>query len=302
MTNRERDLFSLLLSPATGGRVQFGQATVLAWDPTDFTNRVQWRGNTLTNLPIIEGMNALSLVPGDTIGLLGYTPEEQVGVGSWWILGKITAPTGDTSVSASRIVANPLIIIDADEDRRVLIGKNTDGSDVTILYYGNDAASSALTINRSVDDDTLPGNNIQLTDYAGHTVVATDIGTGVGLSHPHLNYVLYPSNNAELSGQSPFPSTASTSFTPLWEGVLTLWHPRIAYRFVKDGSGEVDWRIIIDGTEIANGTGVANGVAALPDWGTTFRPGDQVRLNVQARVASGSRVWLGIETMAGVGS
>lgn len=84
------DLTSLLVPPPPNAGLRFGQGTITAWNPDTFENKVLWRGVTLTNVPILSTVEALTYAPGDVVGLLGWAPGG--GAGSWWITGRIITP------------------------------------------------------------------------------------------------------------------------------------------------------------------------------------------------------------------
>lgn len=84
------DISPLLVPPPTTMGLRFGQATVLEWDNNTFENTVEFRGVTLENVPVLSSVVALTLQPGDIVGLLGWSPTG--GMGSWWIIGKLVLP------------------------------------------------------------------------------------------------------------------------------------------------------------------------------------------------------------------
>lgn len=70
--------------------MRYGQGTILSWNPETFENTIDFRGITLTNVPVEGGTDALTYQPGDVVGLTGWAPNG--GFGSWRITGRIIIP------------------------------------------------------------------------------------------------------------------------------------------------------------------------------------------------------------------
>lgn len=90
MSSPTDDLGPLLVPPPSGQGLRYGQGRIITWNTETFENQVEWLGVTLTNLPIMAGVDALAFRANDIVGLLGWAPG--AGAGSWWILGKIIIP------------------------------------------------------------------------------------------------------------------------------------------------------------------------------------------------------------------
>lgn len=70
------------------------QGTILTWDPETGTNTVEVAGGILTNVPIQNTGEAISLKPGHVVNLNGQG-------NTWWIVGRITTPGSADFASAS---------------------------------------------------------------------------------------------------------------------------------------------------------------------------------------------------------
>lgn len=92
MPNTQDDLTSQLVPTDRGGALRFGQGTILGWNPDTFENEIEWRGTTLSNLPVLSGADALTFREGDQVGLLGSDPGGKQGASSWSILGRLVVP------------------------------------------------------------------------------------------------------------------------------------------------------------------------------------------------------------------
>lgn len=59
MSDRTNNDLAALLTPAPSKGVQFSQAKILTWDRKQLRNTLEWRGITITDVPMIEGLNNL---------------------------------------------------------------------------------------------------------------------------------------------------------------------------------------------------------------------------------------------------
>jgi len=299
VSDRNNNDLAALLTPAPSRGVQFSQGKILTWERGgELRNTIEWRGITLTDIPIVEGVNALALKPGDIVGMLGWAPENAKGVGTWWILGKLSNPgefVSDLTFFLGQIrfmtKQNPDVV-------QAYFGWSAaDGTPLTILYYGDSAETRALQIANE--------NSFLIRDPSGNAIFENDSATGVGLAQPYLNYYLVPSTSAETDGSGAFsliPSTTSVAYIGLYEGTNSLWHPSFSYRvFVTTaGGGNADWQILFDGTVAASGTGTGAGVAAVPGWGTVYNPGSDANVTVNLRATGGAtRAYVSVTRMYG---
>jgi hypothetical protein len=295
MSDRNNNDLAALLTPAPSKGVQFSQGVILSWDNETLHNQIEWRGITITDIPIIEGVNALTLRQGDVVGMLGWAPENAKGVGSWWILGKLSNP-GET-VADLNVTAKLFRFVTEDGSTLALFGKESDGDPTWRLYYGESDGQFAIGI---VNNDYIVVN-----DRAGHDIFASDGATGVGLARPYLNYYIVPSSSAESNGTGAFsfwPSTASAAYIGMYDGTNSLWHPKFSYRVVTTttGGGSVDWQILFDGTVAVSGNNTTSGVAAVPGWGSTYNPGDDATVTVNIRTAGGAtRAYVSVTRLYG---
>lgn len=268
---------AVLLTPSPSAGVQFSQGTVLTWDNETLHNSIDWRGVTLTDVPIVEGINALVIRPGDVVGMFGWTPTNSKGVGSWWIIGKLTSP-GET-VADLDITAKLIRFVTEQEHTLAFFGKEADGDPLWVLYYGEEDEQAALRINNN--------DYIAAYDRAGYGIFGTDGSTGVGLSRPYLNYHLAPTTNAQLNGTTLVPTTTSASYVALYEGRPYVWHPKVSYDISISATGTTDWRITANGTTVFTGSPTASGDFDIPGWGSAVTPGEVVTFEIQARNTGG---------------
>lgn len=280
MTDRTTSDLAALLTPAPSAGVQFSQGKVLTWSNETLHNTIEWRGITLTDIPIIEGINALVIKPGDIVGMFGWAPQNSKGVGSWWILGKISNP--GEFVADLNITAKVFRFITEEGYPLAFFGKEADGDPTWFLYYGESDGQIAMRI--------VNGDYIVMNDRQGHDVVSTDGLTGVGLSHPYLNIPMVPSSGTSVGTGGPFwPQFTNTSYQEVMHGITTLWHPRIRIGVnTNTSSGTVDWQLRIDGTTIASASGDTSATGSVTGWGTTTVPGDQRSVQLWARNTSGA--------------
>src|SRR5687768_6353533 len=144
MTDRTTSDLAALLTPPPSAGVQFSQGRVLTWNSETLHNTIEWRGITLTDIPIVEGINALVIRPGDVIGMLGWAPQHSKGVGSWWILGKLSNP--GEFVADLEVTAKIFKFVTEDGNTLAFFGKQSDGIPTWALYYGGADEHRALTI------------------------------------------------------------------------------------------------------------------------------------------------------------
>lgn len=282
MTDRIQNGIAALLTPPPSTGVQFSQARILTWDPdsTGFMrNTLEWRGITLTDVPLIEGINAVVLKPGDIVGMLGWAPENAKGVGSWWILGKLSNPgefVGDINITARifwfrTVDGNPL----------AFFGRGASGEPLIALYYGGSDGTRALQVQR--------GNSLSLHDTSGNTIFAND-AESVGIARPYFNIPMYPSSGTSVGTGGPFwPQFTNTVYQEVMHGITTLWHPRIRIGVATNtSSGTVEWQIRQDGTVLGSNSGTGLLTVDVDGWGDTTNPGSQRSIQLWCRNTSGA--------------
>jgi hypothetical protein len=297
MSDRTNRDLAALLTPAPSQGVQFSQGVILSWDHVNLHNQISWRGITLTDIPMVEGVNALALKQGDVIGMLGWAPENAKGVGSWWILGKLTNP-GEFVSDLTFYLGQIRFRTPDDEFDQAYFGSDTDGLPLTILYYGTEDSARAIEIGRR-DTITLRYTNgglalritgtrnsqtFQIFDQGGHEVFGTDgLSNGIGLSRPYLSYPMAPTTNAQINGTVFVPTTTSATYVAIYDGRPHVWHPRVSYDIGISATGVTDWRLLVNGSVVFTGSASATGNFNIPGWGTTIIPGDIVTFTLEAR-------------------
>lgn len=278
MTDRTTSDLAALLTPPPSAGVQFSQGRILTWNRERLENTIEWRGITLRDIPLIEGLNNLVLKPGDIVGMLGWAPENSKGVGSWWILGKLSNP-GEFIADLTFFLGQVRFMTPDDGYDQMYIGSDTAGQPLTIMYYGDASSSRALTIaNRNV---------IRINDPEGHEIFANDALTRVGLARPYLYYHLAPTTNAQINGTVFVPSTTSASYVAIYEGRPHVWHPKVSYDIGISATGVTDWRIVVNGAVVFTGSPSASGDFNIPGWGSSVLPGHVVTFEIQARNTGG---------------
>lgn len=83
---------------------QYGQGTLLAWDPTTFRNTVAWRGTVLHDRPVLAGPAALSFAVGQKVALIG----KGHGASSWAILGSWVVPGSGAAAAQIQFMQSTL--------------------------------------------------------------------------------------------------------------------------------------------------------------------------------------------------
>jgi hypothetical protein len=297
VTDRANNDLAALLTPAPSKGVQFSQGIILSWDRIELRNTIEWRGITLTDVPMIEGLNNLVLKVGDVVGLMGWAPENAKGVGTWWIVGKLSNP-GEFIADLTFYLGGVRFLTQNGQYDQVYFGSDTNGEPLTILYYGDEASNRAIQIangdniqinyadsNRAIRiDGTVGSQIIRIFDQAGNEVFGTDgLSNGVGLSRPYLYYHMATTVNAQIVGTVFVPSTTSAAYVAIYDGNPQVFHPRVSYDIGISASGVTDWRILANGTVVFTGSPSASGFFDIPGWGDTVNPGDIVNFTIEAR-------------------
>lgn len=294
MTDRTTSDLAALLTPAPSSGVQFSQGKILTWDRERLENTIEWRGITLRDIPMIEGLNNLVLKPGDIVGMLGWAPENAKGVGSWWILGKLSNP-GEFIADLTFWLGQVRFRTKTDGYDQVYFGSDTDGEPMTILYYGDAASTRALSI--------VNTNWFSIRDPENNEIFSNDAGTRVGLARPYIPYHVGPTTNAQQSGTTYLPATAAAAYTPIWRGHNPIFHPVIAYGVVVTATGTAGWQIRMDNGSglvvVATGTGTSSGTFSVPGWGTTTNPANVREIVVEARNTGGGTTHIGVDRLYG---
>lgn len=294
MTDRTTSDLAALLTPAPSAGVQFSQGKILTWDNETLHNTVEWRGITLTDIPIVEGINALVIRPGDIVGMLGWAPENAKGVGSWWILGKLSNP--GEFVADLDVTAKIFRFVTEEGYPLAFFGKEADGDPLWILHYGESDGQSAIRI--------VNADYISISSRDGSEVFATDGATRTGLAKPYLNIPMYPSSGTSVVVGGPFwPAFTNVNYQEVMHGITTLWHPRIRMGVnVSTAAGTVEWQLRLSGTVLASSSGDSFVTGNVPGWGSTTVPGDQLSVQLYARNTSGTQSRLTVDYCYGLQS
>jgi hypothetical protein len=133
-----------------------------------------------------------------------------------------------------------------------------------------------------------PGDQVwALYDENENYIVTNDLISGYGLARPYFAYPLAPTTDAEINGTVLVPSTTSATYVPIYEGVPSVWHPRVSYYVSISATGVTDWRILVNGNVVFTGSPSALGMFSIPGWGDTVNPGDYVTFTIEARNTGG---------------
>lgn len=290
-----------LLTPSPSAGVQFSQGTILTWDTgTTLSNSIDWRGVTLTDVPMVEGVNNLALKPGDIVGMLGWTPTNSKGVGSWWIIGKLSGP-GEQVSDLTFYLGQVRFLTRDDGYPQMYIGQSaTTGKPMTAIYYGDEGSTQALIVyNQDAIFIRDPSNNI---------IFSNDASTQVGIGKPYFTYRLEPAFTAQSVGEgngSMWPSTTSTSYVDMLIGNNPVWHPRITVGVgnATTGGGSAEWTFSINGTTLHTSTATGTVTVSVPGWGTTITPGESAQLRIAGRCTGGAtRAWFNCDRLYGTQS
>lgn len=300
MTDRTTSDLAALLTPPPSTGVQFSQGKILTWDREELRNTIEWRGITLTDIPMIEGLNNLVLKPGDIVGMLGWAPENSKGVGSWWILGKLSNP-GEFIADLTFFLGQVRFRTKGNEYLQAYFGQTAhDGLPLTVLYYGDAANTRALQIYGT--------NVIEIKDTANNVIFANDSQSGAGIARPYMPLRVVPGFNAQGVGEgavSLWPSTPNAAYTQMFTGNNPLWQPRISVGVATstiDG-GAAGWQFRINGTTVHTTSGSGSATVNVPGWGSTINPGDVITLEIYGRIEGGAtRAWFMCDRLYGLQS
>jgi hypothetical protein len=309
------DLAALLTPPPSHG-VQFTQGRVLSWDNETLHNTIEWRGITLTDVPIIEGINALVIRAGDIVGMLGWAPENAKGMGSWWILGKLSNP--GEFVADLNVTAKLFRFVTETGHSLAFFGKEIDGDPIWVLYYGGTDDQAALTIanGRSLYAHYRDGGVawrvegdrgsqfFAIYDENGREVVATDAASKTGLARPYLDIPMVPSSGTSVVVGGPFwPAFTNVAYQEVFHRTTTIWHPRISIGVQQSvTAGAVDWELRLNGVTAGGGSGTGSATFNVPGWGTAITPGTVQSVQLFARNTSGTQSRVNVDRCYGLQS
>lgn len=317
MSDRANNDLAALLTPAPSKGVQFSQGKILSWDRERLENTIEWRGITLTDVPMIEGLNNLVLKVGDVVGLMGWAPENAKGVGTWWIIGKLSNP-GEFIADLTFYLGQVRFRTQNGEYDQVYFGSDIEGEPLTVLFYGDSANTRAFQIFNAntvdmnytngstsfITTGPLGSQTIQIKDQAGNDLFASNGATGgVGMADPWIPYGMYPTTSAEQLGTTFLPATTSASYTPIWRGFNPVYHPVVAYGVAVTATGTSGWRIRVNtgsgDVTAASGGGSSSGTFNVPNFGAGFTPGGEVEFKLEARNTGGGTTHIGVDRMYG---
>ena len=200
---------------------------------------------------------------------------------------ELTKRVGLSSAVISRgglriINSGELVMVDENEVVIFKVGKIDFGGISSGVRMGFDNGNPAFLLGGPTGDQVWA-----LFDENQTYLVTNDALSGHGLGRPYFAYPLAPTTDAVINGTVFVPSTSSASYVALYEGIPTVWHPRVAYHIGISATGVTDWRILVNGTVVFTGSPSASGIFNMPGWGTTINPGDQVTFTVEARNTGG---------------
>jgi hypothetical protein len=316
MTDRLNNDFAALLTPPPSHGVQFTQGKVLSWDNETLHNTIEWRGITLTDIPIVEGINALVIREGDIVGMMGWAPENAKGMGSWWILGKLSNPgefVADLDVTAKlfRFVTETGAVL-------AFFGKEVDGTPVWMLNYGGEDEQPALRIANGqhmlayyrdggiawrIQGD-VGSQFFAIYDETGHETFATDGASKTGVSRPYLNIPMVPSSGTSVVVGGPFwPAFTNVNYQEVFHCFSSIWHPRISIGVQQSvTAGTVDWELRFNGVTAGSGSGAGSATFNVPGWGTAITPGEVQSVQLFARNTSGTQSRVNVDRCYGLQS
>jgi hypothetical protein len=316
VTDRTNNDLAALLTPAPSRGVQFSQAKVLTWNNETLHNTLEWRGITITDVPIVEGINALVIRPGDVVGMLGWAPENAKGVGTWWILGKLSNP--GEFVADLNVTAKLFTFVTEDGYPLAFFGKELDGDPAWALFYGGIDEQRALTILNGESlyahyrdgtvawriQGTLGSQFFAINDESGNEVFSTDGASQTGLARPYLNIPMTPSSGTSVVIGGPFwPAFTNVNYQEVFHGFSTIWHPRISVGVQQSvTAGTVEWQLRLDGVTAGSGSGGTTATFDVPGWGTTITPGTVRSVQLFARNTSGTQSRVNVDRCYGLQS
>lgn len=170
-------------------------------------------------------------------------------------------------------------------------GPNSLGNPEWRLNY--DSGGAAVNVQGGANDQF-----VAVWDRGGHIVFSTDTDSGAGLARPWLPLRLVPAGDAQIEPPSPLPSTDATSASVLWEGINSIFHPKITVGVnLSTLGGTGHWSMDINGESVVgDATGDGIRTVNVPGWGDDIRPGDVISINVYGWVDPGpGRVWMQVD-------
>lgn len=216
----------------------YGQGILLSFDPNTFENTVDFRGATLTNLPVAVGIEALTFRPGDSVLLMKWTPTGG-GLSSYWIAGRPIVP----GAGAELILRGGDVIIGDGANLRVESADGTrfiemrDGTTffglpgnwhpgvIRTIGSGNPFIQMSPPIATSFPSDPISANRPTRISLAGS--VAGNPGSFLNYSHMHYQI----GSGAEPIGGSFF-CTSNGGFNAIAGGHFAA---TVGGRVVLDG-------------------------------------------------------------------
>lgn len=200
------DLGPLLVPPPFDRGLRYGQGRLLTWNTDTFENQVEWLGVTLTNLPVITGVDALTFQPGDLVSLLGWAPGG--GAGSWWILGKVIIPGTDAAEQAIAFLRSRV----AAQIARNVIAETMHTAQVFGIGERNSTSYGDLTF---IDEGPIIAD-VQISE-AGKAVVAVSCQMTAHISAGRQGFM-----SAEVTGATSLPPDDNRAFVVGVAGDPTL--------------------------------------------------------------------------------
>lgn len=195
---RSDDLVPVLARSAAAG-VGFRQGTVLSWDPLTAHNTVDVGGSVFTDLPILNTSEAMTLRPGDVVGIMTTGQS----AGSWWIMGRITLPGSPQAASAlSMLGIQAATIPNVDSTTSgTYIDLGTVGPVLTDVLVGQSGRCLVFisTALQEFSGDLARGGEMSFA-VSGATVVAPNPFRALRIGHTDDGRIMdgYSSNNLSV--------------------------------------------------------------------------------------------------------
>lgn len=215
-----------LLTPPPDEPVRFGQGKILSWDRETFENQIEFRGVTITDVPVMSGIEALTYEVGDIVSLIGWAPDG--GFGSWWINGRIVIPGSGKGASAVKYLEESIDsdIVTAEESLNEDAGDDsgytnlsTTGPSVTfetvtgrwiVIFFANGSIPGDKAAARMSYE--VSGAQSFSADNSRSTVVGIDVAsTNAGFGN-HVYARTHNGSSGEITVTAKYRLIAATSF------------------------------------------------------------------------------------------
>lgn len=202
------DEYAHLIVGAEREHAGYGQGIIVHWNPDTYENEIEYKGTTLTNLPVLSGVEAMTYERGDVVLLMRWSPTGS-GLASYWIAGRPVVPGAGTAAQAVAFMQTAL------------------ARSVALAVFGEAILEDTVDGSASIGDQNSGNDWINLPGSTGPTITDVEIGeTGraMVIMTARLSVETHTTDAQIVGAFMSYEVSGATSVVPNLARALELQH------------------------------------------------------------------------------